>query len=39
MLQTKLKVYENIKGETGTGLGELDELEKADIEADIHEQL
>jgi chromosome segregation ATPase len=41
-LQTKLRVYESLRGEegiTGTGLGELDELEKQEIEKDVHEQL
>ena len=42
-LQTKLRVYENLKGEErltgGSGLGELDELEKQDREKDVHEQL
>lgn len=41
-LQTKLRVYENLRGEdgiAGSGLGELDELEKQEIEKDVHEQL
>jgi len=36
-----LRVYENLKGEErltgGSGLGELDELEKQDREKDVHE--
>ena len=40
-LQTKLRVYDNLRGEerltAGAGLGELDELEKQEIEKDVHE--